>query len=165
MAIKPTRGTQSEGSRYRVRRDFDQIDRSDFRDRAFGVICEYFKKAIDQIDSIDDVRGRFEAGAANSFRCTVVNSARSRDRGTAHIAMYCGNDGFGLGDIYWSFSEYASANHANGMLNVDADEYELYLSSIMGIGFSGDKERLTSEEAAERVWAEFLRHAGIDYAS
>lgn len=164
-AVRRTGETQSGAGRYRVQRDFDQIDRAEFRDRAFRVIRDHFKKAIAEIDSIDDVRGRFEADGANSFRCTVVNRARNRNRGTAHIAMYCASDGPNLGDIYWSFSEYASANQANGMLNVNADEYELYLSSLMGIGFPGDRERLTAEEAAERVWAEFLRQAGIVHAS
>ena len=46
-------------------------------------------------------------------------------------------------------SKNASANHANGWLSVEADEYELYLSSMMGFGFSGEKERLTAEEAVK----------------
>ena len=162
-AFRPTRGTYPQDRRYRVRRDFDEIDRTDFRDRAFKTIQNYFERAVAEIDSIDDVRGRFEAPTTKSFRCTVVNKALSRGSGTAHISVRCGSEDLGLGDIYWSFSKNASANQANGWLSVEADEYELYLSSMMGFGFSGDNKRLTAEEAAKSMWAEFISQAGISY--
>ena len=161
---RPSRAARPDARRYRVRRDFDQIERTDFRDRSFAIIRDFFQKSITEIDSVDDVRGRFEDVSRNSFRCTVVNRALGHGRGTAHIAVHCRSDSFSLGDIYWSYGESASPGQANGMLNVEADDYELYLSSILGIRFSGERERITAEEAANIVWNEFLQHAGISYA-
>jgi len=146
--------------RYRIKRDFDEIDRSDFREAAFGVIRGYFENAIATIDAIDGVRGRFESLSSTSFTCTIVN--RARQYGTAHITVHSRRDHFGFGDISYSFVERASPGAANGALTIEADEYELFLSSLM-MGFGREKERLTAEAAAEHIWQEFLQQAGITY--
>jgi hypothetical protein len=146
--------------RYRVQRDFDEIDRSEFREQAFATIRAYFESSAAEINTIEDLRGRFVSHPPTSFGCTIVN--RSRSRGTAHITVHSVSGGIGLGDIYYSFAENAQPNTANGGFNVEADEYELYLTAMM-MGFSGDHDRLTPEGAAELLWAEFLQQAGVSY--
>lgn len=143
--------------RYRVKRDFDEIDRSDFREAAFAIIRDYFKSAVAEIDAIEDLRGRFVSLSAASFTCTIVN--RAREHGTAHITVHGRRDNMGLGDISYSFTENAPANTANGMFMIEADEYELFLSSMMGFG--QHEKRLTPEVAAERLWEDFLQQAGV----
>lgn len=151
--------------RYRVKRDFDDIDRSDFRNHAFSLIREYFRSAIAEIDNIDDVRGRFEDISAKSYGCTVVNKALAGGRGTVHITVHCGDDGiFGFGDIYYSFEKHAPTGHVNGSFSVNADEYELYLRAQLNFSFGTDhKERLTPEEVGKCIWDEFIRRAGLSY--
>lgn len=63
-------------SRYRVQRDFDEIDRSEFRETAFEVIRDYFQQQIAEINTISDLRGRFVLHGLSSFGCTIVNRAR-----------------------------------------------------------------------------------------
>ena len=65
----------------------------------------------------------------------------------------------GFGDISYSFTENAPPNTANGMFAIEADEYELYLSSMMGFG--SQQEKLTPEAVAEQLWEIFLEQAGI----
>lgn len=148
--------------RYRVKRDFDEIDRSEFREAAYASMRGYFERAIAEIDSIEDLRGRFVTYSATSFGCTIVN--RAKDRGTAHLTVHTGTRGmgFGMGDIYYSFAENAQPNTANGGFMIQADEFELYLSG-RAFGYGDGKERLTPEAAAERLWAEFLQQAGVNY--
>ena len=143
---------------YRVKRDFDEIDRSDFREVAFAVFRDNFENAIVEIDAIEDLRGRFVSLSATSFTCTIVN--RAREHGTAHITVHGRRDNMGLGDISYSFTENAPANTANGMFTIEADEYELFLSSLM-MGFGQHEERLTPEAAAEQLWEKFLQQAGV----
>lgn len=150
--------TRLPSHRYRVKRDFDGIDRSDFREAAFGVIRDYFQPAIAEIDVIADLRGRFVSLSATSFSCTIVNRARAH--GTAHITVHGRSENMGFGDISYSFAENARPNTANGMLTIEADEYELYLRSILGFGL-GCQERLTPETAAEQLWKDFLQQAGV----
>ena len=147
--------------RYRVKRDFDEIDRSDFREAAFGVIRDYFERAVAEIEAIEDLRGRFVSLSAISFTCTIVN--RAREHGTGHITVHGRREKVGFGDISYSFSENAPPNTANGMFTIEADEYELYLSSMM-MGIGQHEEKLSPETAAEQLWEEFLQQAGVTSA-
>ena len=144
--------------RYRVKRDFDDVDRSDFRGFAFGVVRDYFERAVAEIDAIEDLRGRFVSLSAASFTCTLVN--RAREHGTAHITVHCRRGHAGLGDISYSFTESGAPNTANGMFWIQSDEYDLFLRSLMTTS-GGHEERLTPEAAAERLWEAFLQQAGV----
>lgn len=159
---KPSPTLSQQGiPRYRVKRDFDEIDRSEYRDAAFATIKDYFRRAIDEISSVDGLRGRFVDKGANSFGSTVVN--HGRQQGTAHITVHSHNAGFALGDIYYSFNENAGSNTANGGFHVSSDEYEQFLVMTMSILGNGP-DRLGPEQAAEYLWNEFIEQAGITYA-
>ena len=154
--------SRSAARRYRVQRDFDEIDRSEFREAAFATIRDYFQRAIAEIDTIEDLRGRFVSYSPTSFGCMIVN--RALGRGTAYITVHSRGDSLGLGDIYFSFRENAPSNTANGSFHIKADEYDLYLSAML-MGFGHDpRERLTPEDAAKSLWAQFLEQAGVSYA-
>ena len=145
--------------RYRVKKDFDQIDRSDFRDACFQAIKTYFEGAVAELDSVDGIRGRFRDLGPTSFSCTVLN--QRMNRGEAHITVHSGSGSHAMGDVSYSFSENAPANTANGWLTVDSDDYDLFLRRH-GMGY-GDDQRVSTQSAAELLWKEFLTHAGIDY--
>ena len=154
-----TQDTPSVAPSYRIQKDFDEIDRSEFRETAFATIRDYFQQQIDMINTIDDLRGRFVSYGSSSFGCTIVNRARLRNHGTAHITVHCGNSGIGFGDIYYAFSENAPSNSANGFFHIESDNYKLYLRSIMG--FNNEQEKFSPQSVAERLWTEFIQHAGI----
>jgi hypothetical protein len=147
--------------RYRVQHDFDEIDRSEYRDAAYATIKDYFQRAIGEIDAVEGLRGRFVDRGPNSFGSTVVN--RGRQHGTAHITVHCRNAGFALGDIYYSFNENAGDNTANGSFNVSSDEYEQFLVVSMAM-FGNKSDRLNPEQAAESLWNDFIEQAGITHA-
>ena len=136
----------------------DEIDRSEFREAAFATMRDCFERGIADIDAIEGLRGRFVSLSATSFTCTVVNGAR--EHGTAHITVRGRMGGIGFGDISYVFSENAPPGTANGGFTVDADEYELFLSPLLGMG-RFDDGRLTPEEAASHLWDEFVQQAGI----
>lgn len=146
---------------YRIKRDFDEIDRSEFRETAFATIRDYFQQQIDIINTINDLRGRFVSHEPSSFGCTIVNRARERNRGTAHITVHCRNGGIGLGDISYSFAENSAPNTANGIFHIESDGYEQYL--VNTIGFRDDQGQLTPENVAKRLWSEFIQQVGISH--
>ena len=147
----------AEVGRYRVKRDFDEIDRSDFREKAFGIIQDYFSDSISVIETSAELRGRFVTLSDTSFTCTIINKMRAH--GTAHITVHTGRDSLALGDISYVFAEDASPTSANGVFTVKADEYELYLSAW--IDFEGNQRSVTPDEAAERLWERFIQKAGV----
>jgi len=151
--------TKSE-RRYRIKREFDDIDKAEYREEAFGAIKLYFQNAIRELDAVEGLRGRFTDYSDTSFGCVIVN--RGLGHGTAHLTVHGGRGKHHFGDIYYSFSEDAADNTANGWFNVEADEYELHLKGSMGLSHNNDRS-MKPEAAAEALWSEVLQQAGISY--
>ena len=156
-----THSEEQPSSRYRIKRDYDQIDRDDFRDRSFDAIKDYFEKATREIDAVEGLRARFRDLGPTSFSCTVLNTAMNR--GQAHITVHSGAGGRSFGDITYSFNENASPGTANGWFSVDSDEYDLFLR-LHGFTHGSDDQRVSVESGAEILWEEFVSHAGIESA-
>lgn len=151
----------TSSARYRVKRDFDDIDRSEYRDEVFRSTKEYFRQAIGELNTIDGLRGRFSDGGPSTFGCTIVNGMRAR--GTAHITVHRGGSDVSMGDIYWSFEENSSRNSANGWVNVTADEYEQFLKGP-GSFHHEDLDNLDPAQFADYLWRQLIEQAGIDHA-
>lgn len=149
-------------SKYRVKKTFDRIDRDDFRSAAYEAIRDYFEKAIKELDGVDDLRARYQAIGPNSFTCTVVNRLMKHGRGgEAHITVHASPHAM-LGEIFYSFAPHAPTNTANGGFSIDADDYHLFLRPTMF--FDDHRNRTWSpQEAATRLWQEFLEQAGITH--
>jgi hypothetical protein len=149
----------------RIKQDFDTIQRADSADKTFAVIQDYFRASCDELTRIEDLRARFEVMDPTAFTCTVVNRGRLRG-GEAHITVRNGKGrsmGFG-GDISYVNQRYAEANTSNGSIRVEHDDYNLFLAMDQ-FGSSGrNKEKITPEQAAARLWTEFVMRAGIEYA-
>ena len=158
----PPTGTQVPhrrlaAKRYRVQRDFDEIDRAEFRETTYGTIREHFENGISELNSLNSVRARLTERSGTSFSCTVVN--RVRRQGVAHITIHAGGNNMSFGDVSYSFSENSPPNTANGFFSIDSDEYELFLQPLTGSG--DERNRLTPQEVAELLWKKFIVQAGI----
>jgi hypothetical protein len=154
--------TRTSG-RYKAKKTFDDIDRNDFRDAAYETIRAHFEQSARDIDAHEGIRGRYKSLGPQAFTCTVVNELLKAGRGgVAHITVRSGGRS-GLGDIYYSFAPNAPENTANGSLDVDADDYHLFIRASLFTGLETNRTWAPSEAAA-RLWQEFLKNAGIDYA-
>ena len=98
-------------SGFRIRRDFDHIHRTDFRDAAFITIRDFFQYRLVDLGADPILRGRFKELSATSFGCTVVNQAL--DHGTAHITVHSDSHHGPFG-ISFSYTENAPVGTANG---------------------------------------------------
>ena len=147
--------------RYRVKREFDEIDRSHFRDQAFSKIRSFFESEMANIDGNQGLRGLIAIAGEQSFSCTLVN--KNRSHGTAKITVNKGGGISSIGDISYTFSEYSPLNSANGILSIEADEYELFFTPILTGLFDERRQHLTPEEAAKIIRRDFLEQAGVSY--
>lgn len=145
--------------KYRVKKDFDELDKLDFRDRAFRDISDYFQQASEEINGIENIKAKFTVISATSFTCTVVN--RARDRGVAHITVHAGFRRHSFGDITYTFQERGDPGTSNGWFQIEADDYELYLKHN-GMMRDGNT-KLSPSQAALTLWEEFVEQAGITY--
>ena len=155
--------TKQDAKRYRIKKEFDAIDRDAFREQAFKTVQEFFHRSIDELNGIDDsIRARFEQMTQLSFSCTVINKGnRGRE---AHITIHADTEESFGGDISYSFSRRAPSNTANGFVRVKASEYELYLGlDNFSMGRSRESEQLSADQVADALWLEFIAQAGIDH--
>lgn len=147
--------------KYRIKRDFDEIDKADFRESSFQDIKKYMESSIAEINGIENVKARFSSNSPNSFSCTILNKVKDRGLGALTVHMKSGTIGFG--DIYYSNSENAPANTSNGGFKIESDEYDLYLTHSFSFS-SNQNERLTAKQAAEILWETLLEQSGVCYA-
>lgn len=143
---------------YRLKKSFDKIDIIEYRESAFRQMKEYFSQSVQELNSIENLKGRFHDISTSSFGCIVVN--RLNNQGTAHFTVHLGDSGGGLSDIYYSFSENSPRNSANGGFSVANDDYELYLVADM-FGLQGNATKMTPRSAADVLWTKFVNLAGI----
>lgn len=151
-----------ETKRYRIKQEFDAIDRAEFAHSSFVSIRDFFRRSVDELNQIGDpIRARFEKMTDSAFTCTVLNKAKRG--GEAHITVHLVGERNYIGDITYSFSFRGPANTSNGNISVEADEYDQYLFLNSYRAITDDKERHSVEEIAEIIWREFISQAGIDH--
>ena len=147
-------------SKFREKRDFDEIDKSKFRKKSFKIISNFFKKNIEELSQIDGLKGHFERISKSKFSCIIIN--RNFQSKEAYITFrFSGDDKSKMG-IEYSFDKNAFEDTIGGSLRVDFNEYELFLNSNF---FTQTKQlRITeASKIAKLIWGEFARQAGIDY--
>jgi hypothetical protein len=121
-----------QSSSVRIKRDFDIIDRGEFRDRAFKAIRTHFKTNIRTVAAASNLlRAKFEDMGPTAFTCTLVNRGRSRGA-ESHITVHNEKSRGGMGDITYSFAPHDNSGSRNGWLSVDADEYEMHIKGTAG---------------------------------
>jgi len=151
-----------ENPYYRIKRDFDDIDRNDYRDKAFEEIRTYFEIEIERLNNESHLRGRFTMMGLQSFTCTVINNALSQ--GAAHITVHVGNDRYSFGDIFYSDEKNAPPSVSNGHFTVKSNGYELLLEPHLFHLYGDISEMLPPRGVAKLLWKEFVRNVGVAYA-
>ncbi|MFP1131562.1 toll/interleukin-1 receptor domain-containing protein [Asticcacaulis sp. W401b] len=145
---------------YRAKKEFDRIDRSDFKFKSFEEIKAHFKSLVSEINGVEGLKARFSDLGSSSFSCTLLNALLRN--GTSAITVHCHSGSSGFGDLYYSNTENAPTNTCNGSFSIKSDDYELYWTA--SFGFSMKEERLTAIEVAESLWKLLLESAGVTYA-
>ncbi|WP_420825566.1 toll/interleukin-1 receptor domain-containing protein [Terrihabitans soli] len=155
-AATPLAATPSQ-LRVKIQRDFDVIDKSEFRDQAFETIRNFFKRSTDEVNTIELLKARFEEMSATAFTCTLVN--RGKRNGESHITVH--NSKGNRGEIIVVHSAHAeSKNSYHGSYSVNADEYQMYLTGYMSTDHGNG--RMSGQQVADYLWTDFLRRAGVE---
>ena len=146
-------------SRYRVKREFDELDKRDFIERCFNEIFRFFEASVRELEALPEIEARLSPLTEDSFSCTVINRGIRRGFKTMHVRR-----GGPWGAIDYLFGEQNSRTTSNGGFGVEADDYQLHLRTT-GFGrMPSGRETLPATEAAQVLWDELLREVGIDYA-
>ena len=144
----------------KIKKNFDTIDKSNYADKAFDHIKNYFKESCTEINGINNIKTKFEDMDKAAFTCTVVNYPKE-----AHITVHNNKSERGfLGDITYNNQRYGNSNSSSGSVSIENDDYDLYLEmNNFGFGINHNDKKLTHEQVAEKMWEDFLERAGISY--
>ncbi|MEL7687019.1 toll/interleukin-1 receptor domain-containing protein [Citromicrobium bathyomarinum] len=155
--ISSADGTSAH-SRYRVQRQFDDLDRRDFTERAYREIFQFFEASVRELESVPEVEARLFRTDEAHFSCTIINRGISRGFETLHVRR-----GGSWGAIDILYGEDNRANTSNGGFSISSDQYELFLTAGM-FQMSGRDDKLSPKDAAQKLWDDLLARVGIDYA-
>lgn len=155
---------QTTHRRFRIKQEFDAIQKAEFAEQAYDVIRNYFDASCKELSLAgDNLRAKFQPMDSASFTCTVVNRSR-RNGGEAHITVRNSKGRRTFGDINYVYQPHHTENNtSNGSINVGADDYSLFLTMGMFSGFGDRDVKLSAEKAADLLWSNFVKQAGIEY--
>ncbi|HKG06858.1 MAG TPA: toll/interleukin-1 receptor domain-containing protein [Pedobacter sp.] len=165
---KPSTPAESEKKvtkrTYKVKRDFDPIDRLNFRDETFATIYDYFAQAIDEINGVDQIKARFVRQVPGlEFTCIITNRARINNTGYISIGVQNRHDHFGSGNgIAFSMNEQLNKNIYGNNFSIEHDDYELFWERSNPMHQNGDHEKLNAKNIAKLLWEQFIDQVGVN---
>lgn len=148
--------------KYKIKRQFDSIEKSEFLENCFASMKDFFQRKIEEIKSVDGLNARYKDISPNGFTCVVLNRMLQNRQGA--VTVYIKSSGvMNLGDLSFSYTENSATNSANGFFNVTADDYDLWLKKALGLNINQDR-LMKADEASTVLWLELLDRAGINHA-
>ena len=142
----------------RIKRDFDDIDKSRFLNLSFAQIAGHFESKIRQYHKLENLKGEFRVFDQNAFSCTLLN--KDYQDGNAYITVRSGGSDHTIGDIYYAFKKNAPENTADGMFYIESDGFELFLETTTHSEINTNT-KMTAKEIAEQLWTIFVGKAGV----
>lgn len=134
-------------SNLRLAKTFTQRDKDQFQLDTFEYIARYFENSLAELATRNPgYEGVFRRVDANRFFATIYKDGKDVARATVYM-------GGMLGGINYIQGETTSSSSSNESLSVNADDQQLYLSSLGLASFSSQHEKkLSHEGAAELLW-------------
>jgi hypothetical protein len=140
----------------RIKQEFNDFDRDQFRAKAFEYIARFFEGSLGELAKRNaGIRFDFKRIDANAFEASLYDQS-GRRKALCGSWMSDGRSGFG--EIAYSASGVGSRNSYNESFSV-TDNGTLLGLRAMGMlsAMSGRRDTfLTEEGAAEALWASFI---------
>lgn len=144
-----TRQANPRSGNMRVRQEFTDQNRDEYKHEACDFIRRYIEGSLDELAMRHaDIHCSFRSIDANRFVGVIYRNGEKVSACTISV-------GGMLGHILYSSSENARDNSCNESLSVEADDQALFLRPMgMSTIYAGrqDDDRLTMEGGAELFW-------------
>ncbi|WP_324778806.1 toll/interleukin-1 receptor domain-containing protein [Thiobacillus sedimenti] len=141
-----------------LKRSPTDADKRRFSRQAFEVIKDHFQRALDQLAQQDDaVECDFQPNTATEFMAEVFLRGKSACRCRIWLGGLHSSDGISYAEGQW----HHGSNACNEILTVSDTQGELYITSLMGMGFGQlerqfDLKQMSREQAADYLWRRFV---------
>jgi hypothetical protein len=152
--------------KYKVRKDFDIVQKSNFIDNTFEEVKTLLKDYLDELATSENVTYKILNDTSNNFRCYLVN----RDMGIAQSECVLKKIDEKANPHHFNFNEgdfnavFVKENREESIgFSLTNDEYEMFFSSrnIM-FNVRQDDKRYDAKLIANEIWKKWLTQIGID---
>ncbi len=142
----------------KLRREVSDVDKRRFTRNAFEVIKAHFQGGLEALGKQNGaVEHDLQLNTASEITAEIFVNGKSACRCRIWLGGLMGTD-----SISFFEGRDHGGNACNEMLTVAEDRGELFLSALMGMGFSPaeqsfDLKRLTPEQAADYLWRRLVQ--------
>lgn len=153
-----------EGS-YKVRKEFDIVQKSNFVDTTFEEVKTLLKDYLEELATSENVTFKILNDTNNNLKCYLVNRdisitqcecifKKSEERSNSYHFNY--NEGE-LNVIFVKENREESIS-----FSLNNNEYEMFFSSRSMSGSRNDEKKYDSKSIANEIWRKWLTQIGID---
>jgi len=137
----------------KIPKKFTDQDLDDFLELSFELISDRFVKSCNELEAEhQELSARFKRVDAEKMKCTIYLSGEAMARCAIWISTEHSSR-----QLLVSWGDNSIGGSYNDALNVQHDEYEIFLNSTMGFAFGKQQpEKMTSFMACDYLWDRFF---------
>lgn len=149
---------------YRVKKDFDSIEKIEFTEKSFKELVNYLKRYSAEVRTLDNIKARVMMDSPSEFLSLLVNRNKIATECQLQLKMenpsgsHRGHH-FHRQDISYTLSQGDGGNPKGFALM--HDDYHLFWTEINPYFGSHQVTEHTTKEMADKIWEEWLEAVGI----
>lgn len=157
----------SSSRNYRVKKDFDSIEKIKFTEKAYKEVVELLKRYIGEINTLDGIKTLALKDTSVEFECMLVNKNKFETECSLKISIgspVASYNGFqhNKADIKYVLNKN-SGNSEKGF-SLSFDDYHMYWVNVNSNNFYlPDKKELAVRDMADIIWQEWLESVEISF--
>lgn len=145
---------------YRIKRDFDSIEKMDFCEKGFSEIKDYLKRFLEEISHLENIKQRVLVDNQKSFECILVNRNKIATESLLKLSTELIKGGLNIQRQGEYILNYKIGEHTSPKaFVVRFDDYQMYWS--LQNFFNSKVEILQTIEISNLIWDEWLQSVGI----
>ncbi len=151
---------------YRIKRDFDSIQKLEFIEESYVQIRTLIIRFIEELQGYDNIKARMVVDKPNEMEFIIVNRNKIATEATVNIGVSSNMAGLGFQakekQLFYTVNRSFQNNNADNIFSVGFDDYDLFWTNGgMNRFFQQGPQRLSSSDIANKVWEDTLAEVGI----
>ncbi|MFC7302597.1 hypothetical protein, partial [Cognatiluteimonas weifangensis] len=153
---------------YKVKKDFDSIEKIEFIEKTFHNVVNYLKRYLEEITSLDNIKARILTEDTTTFEGLLVNRNKIATEATLSFthSQDDQNQNFNYfnaanGELSYAVSTKTNNHSSPNSFKLNFDDYHLFWTKRVGYSSSRDSKEFDDKEIADEIWNAWLETVGI----
>lgn len=150
---------------YRIKKDFDSIQKLEFTEKTFHDVRELLKRFLDEVIELDGISAKPTLDSAKEFECWLVNRNMINTESLLKLSTQPENNNrFGFtrqSDNVLTYTITQNGNPAVKSFGLQFDEFQLFWSEESAYYNRSGRTKMEAKDIADAIWAEWLTSVGI----